>query len=136
MSKEELPQSDEEAIAAMREHPYLRWVSRHVECSHKPPFDPSPFVTIRKRLGEEALGEMKSNASPWSRQPKSGMHRSRKPLGRPPEQGSLDVKAQQKRRKYESGPRKQVEGKGGYDLALVKAKATRARPGLVRCFSG
>jgi len=50
--------SDEETIAAIQENPYLQYFIGYEEFSHKPPFDPSLFVTIRKRLGQEALDEM------------------------------------------------------------------------------
>jgi len=50
--------SDEETIAAIQENPYLQYFIGYEEFSHKPPFDPSLFVTIRKRLGEEALDQM------------------------------------------------------------------------------
>lgn len=56
--KHKLRLSDEETIAAIQENPYLQYFIGYEEFSHKPPFDPSLFVSIRKRLGEEALNEM------------------------------------------------------------------------------
>ena len=50
--------SDEETIAAIQENPYLQYFIGYEEFSHKRPFDPSLFVTIRKRLGEEGLNRM------------------------------------------------------------------------------
>jgi len=44
--------SDEETIAAIQENPYLQYFIGYEEFSHKRPFDPSLFVTIRKRLGD------------------------------------------------------------------------------------
>ena len=50
--------TDEETIMAIQENPYLQFFIGYEEFCHKQPFDPSLFVTIRKRLGHEALDEM------------------------------------------------------------------------------
>ena len=56
--KHKLRMSDEETIATIQENPYLQYFIGNEEFSHKPAFDPSLFVTIRKRLGDEALADM------------------------------------------------------------------------------
>jgi IS5 family transposase len=47
--------SDEETIEEIRENPYLQYFIGYEEFSHKPPFDPSLFVTLRERLGLDAF---------------------------------------------------------------------------------
>ena len=42
--------SDEETILAIQENPYMQYMLGLSEFSDKPVFDPSLFVTIRKRL--------------------------------------------------------------------------------------
>ena len=56
--------SDEETIEEIRENPYLQYFLGYEEFSHKTAFDPSLFVAIRKRLGEEAFNQM-SQALIW-----------------------------------------------------------------------
>jgi IS5 family transposase len=43
--------SDEETIEEIKENPYLQFFIGYEEFSHKLPFDPSLFVTLRERLG-------------------------------------------------------------------------------------
>ena len=43
--------SDEETIEEIKENAYLQYFIGYEEFSHKPPFDPSLFVTLRERLG-------------------------------------------------------------------------------------
>ena len=50
--------TDEETILAIQENPYLQYFIGYEEFCHKPPFDPSLFVTIGKRLGQDALDKM------------------------------------------------------------------------------
>lgn len=50
--------SDEETIEEIKENPYLQYFIGYEEFSHKPPFDPSLFVTLRERLGIDAFEEM------------------------------------------------------------------------------
>jgi hypothetical protein len=50
--------SDEETIRTILENPYLQFFIGYEEFSHKKPFDPSLFVSIRKRLGQEAFNDM------------------------------------------------------------------------------
>jgi IS5 family transposase len=47
--------SDEETIEEIRENAYLQYFIGYEEFSHKPPFDPSLFVTLRERLGLDAF---------------------------------------------------------------------------------
>lgn len=46
---------DEEVIPEIQENPYLQYFVGLQEFTHKPIFDPSLFVTLRKRLGTEAF---------------------------------------------------------------------------------
>jgi len=50
--------SDEETIEEIRENPYLQYFIGYEEFSHKPPFDPSLFVTLRERLGLDVFEEL------------------------------------------------------------------------------
>jgi hypothetical protein len=54
--KKRLP--DEETTEEIKENPYLQYFLGYEEFSHKAPFDPSLFVTIRERLGVEAFEKM------------------------------------------------------------------------------
>ncbi|MBN2412838.1 IS5 family transposase [candidate division KSB1 bacterium] len=56
--KHKLCLPDEEVIPAIQENPYLQYFLGYSGFSHEKPFDPSLFVTIRKRLGLEAFNEM------------------------------------------------------------------------------
>jgi len=47
--------SDEETIEEIKENPYLQFFIGYEEFSHKSPFDPSLFVTLRERLGIDAF---------------------------------------------------------------------------------
>jgi hypothetical protein len=47
--------SDEETIEEIKENAYLQYFIGYEEFSHKPPFDPSLFVTLRERLGIDAF---------------------------------------------------------------------------------
>lgn len=48
---------DEEVIPEIQENPYLQYFVGLKEFTHEPIFDPSLFVTLRKRLGPEAFDE-------------------------------------------------------------------------------
>jgi IS5 family transposase len=50
--------SDEETIEEIKENPYLQFFIGYEEFTHKPPFDPSLFVTLRDRLGIDAFEEL------------------------------------------------------------------------------
>jgi IS5 family transposase len=50
--------SDEETIEEIRENPYLQFFIGYEEFNHKPPFDPSLFVTLRERLGIDAFEQL------------------------------------------------------------------------------
>jgi len=56
--KHKLRLPDEEVIPAIQENPYLQYFLGFREFSHKKPFDPSLFVTIRRRLSQEVFNEM------------------------------------------------------------------------------
>ena len=48
---------DEEVIPEVQENPYLQYFVGLKEFTHEPIFDPSLFVTLRKRLGTEAFDQ-------------------------------------------------------------------------------
>lgn len=50
--------SDEEAILAIQENPYVQYFIGLSEFTDKPVFDPILFVTIRKRLGVTDFNDM------------------------------------------------------------------------------
>ena len=56
--KHKLCLPDEEVIPTIQENPYLQYFLGFSEFSHDKPFDPSLFVTIRRRLSQEAFEEM------------------------------------------------------------------------------
>ena len=56
--KHKLCLSDIETIELIRENPYMQNMCGLSEFTDKPIFDPSLFVTIRKRISEEELNEM------------------------------------------------------------------------------
>ena len=56
--KKKLSLSDAETIQMIQENPYMQYFVGLTEFTDKPIFDPSLFVTIRKRLGEEDFNEM------------------------------------------------------------------------------
>ena len=57
--KHKLNLSDAETIEIIRESPYMQYFCGLHEFTDKPIFDPSLFVTIRKRLSEEELNKQK-----------------------------------------------------------------------------
>ena len=56
--KHKLNLSDEETIQIIRENPYMQYMCGLSELTDKPIFDPSLFVTVRKRISEEEINEM------------------------------------------------------------------------------
>lgn len=50
--------SDEETIEMIRENPYMQYFCGLTEITNIPIFDPSLFVTIRKRITIEEINEM------------------------------------------------------------------------------
>lgn len=56
--KHKLSLSDEETIQIIRENPYMQYMCGLRAFTAKPIFDPSLFVTIRKRITEEELNAM------------------------------------------------------------------------------
>lgn len=50
--------SDEETILAIQENPYMQYLVGLSELIGKPIFEPSLFVTIRKRLGNNDFNDM------------------------------------------------------------------------------
>lgn len=56
--KHKMNLSDEETILAIQENPYMQYFVGLSEFTDKPVFDPSLFVTIRKRLGNNDFNDM------------------------------------------------------------------------------
>lgn len=56
--KHKMNLSDEETILAIQENPYMQYFVGLSEFTDKPIFDPSLFVTIRKRLGNNDFNDM------------------------------------------------------------------------------
>lgn len=56
--KHKLALSDEETIQIIRENPYMQYLCGLAELTDKPIFDPSLFVTIRKRITDKEINEM------------------------------------------------------------------------------
>lgn len=56
--KHKLSLSDEETIQMIQENPYMQYMCGLSEFTDEPVFDPSLFVTIRKRISEQELNEM------------------------------------------------------------------------------
>ena len=56
--KHKLNLGDEETIQMIQENPYMQYMCGLPEYPTKPVFDPSLFVTIRKRISEEELNDM------------------------------------------------------------------------------
>ena len=56
--KHKLCLPDEEVIPTIQENPYLQYFLGFSEFSHDKPFDPSLFVTIRRRLSIQSFEEM------------------------------------------------------------------------------
>lgn len=56
--KHKLCLSDQETIGIIRENPYMQYLCGLSEFTDTPIFDPSLFVTIRKRISEEELNAM------------------------------------------------------------------------------
>ena len=56
--KHKLSLSDEETIQMIQENPYMQYMCGLSEFTDEPIFDPSLFVTIRKRISEQELNEM------------------------------------------------------------------------------
>lgn len=56
--KHKLRLPDEETTVTIKENPYHQYFIGYKEFSHEEPFDPSLFVTIRKRLGQQQFEAM------------------------------------------------------------------------------
>lgn len=56
--KHKMNLSDEETIFAIQENPYMQYLVGLSEFTDKPIFDPTLFVTIRKRLGNNDFNDM------------------------------------------------------------------------------
>lgn len=50
--------SDEETIEIIQENPYMQYLCGLTEFTDKPIFDPSLFVTIRKRISIEEINKI------------------------------------------------------------------------------
>ena len=57
--------SGRETVQAISENPYMQYMPGLQEFTTRPAFDPSLFVTIRKRLGEDAFNDMSES---WLKQ--------------------------------------------------------------------
>lgn len=56
--KHKLNLGDEETVQMIQENPYMQYMCGLPEYTTRPVFDPSLFVTIRKRISEEELNDM------------------------------------------------------------------------------
>lgn len=56
--KHKMSLSDEEIIRIIQENPYLQYMCGLSELTDQPIFDPSLFVTVRKRITDEEINEM------------------------------------------------------------------------------
>ncbi|MCH4154957.1 MAG: transposase [Muribaculaceae bacterium] len=56
--KHKMNQSDRETIQAISENPYMQYMLGLEAFTARPVFDPSLFVTVRKRLGEDTFNDM------------------------------------------------------------------------------
>jgi IS5 family transposase len=56
--KHKMNLSDRETIQAISENPYMQYILGLGEFTSHPVFGPSLFVTVRKRLGEDAFNDM------------------------------------------------------------------------------
>jgi len=50
--------SDEETVQTIRENPYMQYFLGYSKYTYERPFDPSLFVTIRKRIGLDSVSSM------------------------------------------------------------------------------
>jgi len=69
--------TDEETIAQIRENPYLQYFLGYPCYRYDHTFEPSLFVTIRKRLGEESLGVINELFINHTKRPPKGRKRSK-----------------------------------------------------------
>ena len=56
--KHKMNLSDEETIRIIQENPYMQYMCGLSELTDQPIFDPSLFVTVRKRITDEEINEM------------------------------------------------------------------------------
>ena len=82
---------DEEVIPEIQENPYLQYFIGLKEFTHEPIFDPSLFVTLRKRLGKTAFDTLSETfADHVKRAQKS--QKQKKPKSKKPEKNDSDQK--------------------------------------------
>src|SRR5690606_6619615 len=60
---------DRETVSQITENMYMQYFLGYSSYSPEPPFDPSLFVEIRKRMGEELIGEMNDKIFGFSKAP-------------------------------------------------------------------
>ncbi len=60
---------DRETVSQITENMYMQYFLGYSSYSREPPFDASLFVEIRKRMGEELIGEMNDKIYGFSRSP-------------------------------------------------------------------
>ena len=70
--KHMLSLTDEETIAQIKENPYLQYFLGYSCYSYENEFEPSLFVTIRKRLGEESIKSMNELFVKYTKRPPRG----------------------------------------------------------------
>jgi hypothetical protein len=62
---------DRETVSQIRENMYMQYFLGYSSYSPEPPFDPSLFVEIRKRMGDELIAEMNDRIFDSSKVPLS-----------------------------------------------------------------
>lgn len=60
---------DRETVSQITENMYMQYFLGYSSYSREPPFDPSLFVEIRKRMGDELIGEMNDRVFEFSKTP-------------------------------------------------------------------
>lgn len=60
---------DRETVSQITENMYMQYFLGYSSYSPEPPFDPSLFVEIRKRMGDELIGEMNDRVFEFSKAP-------------------------------------------------------------------
>lgn len=75
--KHMLELTDEETIAQIRENPYLQYFLGYPHYSYDHKFEPSLFVAIRKRLGEESIGAINELFVARTKRPPLGKEKTR-----------------------------------------------------------
>lgn len=81
---------DRETVAQITENMYMQYFLGYSSYSPEPPFDPSLFVEIRKRMGDDLIAEMNARILPFSQSDSSGGRQDEEDgSGSPPNKGEL-----------------------------------------------